>query len=519
MNERSESNKFFWLGAILVLALTFAAHFRALQGQFVEWDDTIHITRNAAIRGFTLDNLCLMFAHPTAKLYCPLTWLSFAVDYQVWGQRPFGYHLTNLLLHLANTLLVLVLVREILRDRFQHAAAAALLTAAIFGVHPLRVESVAWATERKDVLFAFFYLGALLTYWRWLATHKWRTYWACFGLFVASALSKSTAVSFPIVLLIIDHWLARRKAWGEKAPFFAVSLIITTITFIVQAGGLVETVATPEVVPFWGRLGLVGYCALFYVKKFFWPFHLSAVYLNFDQMGWTFFTSVGYLAAFSAVTALIIAAQRRWPALLPAWLFYLATLAPTIGLIPVGVHVVADRFSYVPLIGLALPVSLAVVWVIFSLPNPAARFAVSLPVIAVVVALAFLTDRRGAVWSNTKTLFDNALQENPDCLPAHLNLAVWYMNPNRKEFDEAIDHAQQAVKLAPNNIRGRKILAYALIDKGERREAVGTLRPLAQQDVQDAEVWSILADCFETLGDTNNAKLARESERRCEGKL
>jgi len=161
-----------------------------------------------------------MFAHPIAKLYCPLTWLSFAIDYQIWGRAPFGYHLTNLLLHLANTLLVLVFVREILRDRYQYAVAAALLTAAIFGVHPLRVESVAWATERKDVLFAFFYLCALLAYWRWLGNHKRRTYWICFGLFIASALSKSTAVTFPLVLLVIDHWLARRKAWGEKAPVF-----------------------------------------------------------------------------------------------------------------------------------------------------------------------------------------------------------------------------------------------------------------------------------------------------------
>jgi len=114
--------------------------------------------------------------------------------------------------------------------------------------------------------------------------HKRRTYWACFGLFVASALSKSTAVTFPIVLLVIDHWLAKRKAWGEKAPFFAVSLVITTITFIAQAGGVGETVATPAVIPLWARPGLVGYCALFYVKKFFWPFHLSAVYPSFDEM-------------------------------------------------------------------------------------------------------------------------------------------------------------------------------------------------------------------------------------------
>ena len=447
MNERSESNKLLWLGAILVLALTFVAHVRGLQGQFVEWDDTTHITRNAAIRALTPENLCLMFAHPIAKLYCPLTWLSFAVDYQIWGRAPFGYHLTNLLLHLANTLLVLVLVREILRDRFQYATAAALLTAAIFGVHPLRVESVAWATERKDVLFAFFYLCALITYWRWLGSHKRRTYWACFGLFVASALSKSTAVTFPFVLLIIDHWLAKRKAWEEKVPFFAVSLVITTITLMTQAGGTGETVAPPALVPLWARAGLAGYCSLFYVRKFFWPFHLSAVYPSFEEMSWNPLTSFGYLTALAAVTALVIAVRRRWPVLLPAWFFYLVTLSPTIGLIPVGIHVVADRFSYVPLIGLALPLSMAVVWAIFSLPNTASRFVMSLAAAAVLLALAFLTDQRGAVWSDTGTLFRNALQENPNCLPAHINLTVWHTT--RKEFDEAINQGKQAVDLEP----------------------------------------------------------------------
>jgi protein O-mannosyl-transferase len=517
MNERSESNKILWLGALLVLALTFAAHFRALQGQFVEWDDTNHITRNVAIRALTLDNLGLMFAHPIAKLYCPLTWLSFAIDYQIWGRAPFGYHLTNLLLHLANTLLVLVFVREILRDRFQYATAAAVLTAAIFGVHPLRVESVAWATERKDVLFAFFYLGALIAYWRWLGNRKWRTYWVCFSLFVASALSKSTAVTFPLVLLVIDHWVVKRKAWNEKVPFFTVSLVITAITLMVQAGGAGETVAPPTLIPLWARAGLAGYCSLFYVKKFFWPFHLSVIYPSFEEMGWIPFTSLGYLAALAAVTALVITLQRRWPALLPAWVFYLVTLSPTIGLVPVGIHIVADRFSYLPLIGLALPLSMAVIWAIFLMPNTASRFAVSLAAAVVLLALAFLTDQRGAVWRDTGTLFGNALQENPNCLPAHINLTVWHTT--RKEFDEAIDQGNQAVALAPNGIPGRKDLAYAWINKANWREAISVLRPLAQHDVQDPDVWRALAECFEALGDTNNAKLARESQRRCEGKL
>jgi hypothetical protein len=516
MNERSESNKL-WLGAIIVLVLTVAAHVRGLQGQFVEWDDTTHITRNAFIRALTFENVRVMFTKPIAKLYCPLTWLSFAVDYRIWGRDPFGYHVTSLFLHLANTVLVLILVRKILRNRWEHATTIAILTAAIFGVHPLRVESVAWVTERKDVLFAFFYFCALLAYCRWLDTHKLRNYCVCFGLFVASVLSKSTAVTFPLVLLLLDYFPAKRKAWEEKIPFFAVSLIITAITFLSQAGGKGETVASPEVIPLWGRAGLVGYCPLFYVRKFFWPFHLSAVYPAFDEMHWNVYHSLGYLAAFALLTALAVATRRRWPVLLPSWLFYIITLSPTIGLVPVGIHVVADRFSYVPLIGLALPVSIAIAWAIASAPNTATRVAVGGVVAVLLATLTFLADQRGEIWSNTETLFLNALRENPNCLPAHINLTVWYTG--LKRFDEAIQHGEKAIEIAPLGIPGRKNLAYAYINDDRRRDALVVLRPLAEHGVEDADVWRALAECFEALGDTNNAKLARETQRKCEGKL
>ena len=516
MNERSEPKKL-WRGALIVLALTAAAHLRGLRGEFVDWDDPSHITRNPAIRALTFENVRVMFTTPIAKLYCPLTSLSYAIDYQLWGRDPFGYHLTNLLLHLANTLLVLILVRKILCNRYQQATLTAILTAAIFGVHPLRVESVAWVTERKDVLFAFFYLCALMMYWRWLDAHKRRDYWTCFGLFVASTLSKSTAVTFPVVLLLLDHFVAKRKAWEEKIPFLVVSLIITAITFVTVASGTGKTVVSPEVIPLGARIGLVGYCSFFYVGKFFWPFHLSAVYPPFDEMHWNVLIGLGYIAAFALVTALAVAARRRWPALLPAWLFYVIALSPTIGLAPVGIHVVADRYSYLALTGLALLVSMAIASAVASTPNTTTQL-VGGGVIAVLFAtLALLTTQRSAVWSNTETLFLNALQENPNCLPAHINLTVWYTR--LKRFDEAIQHGQRAVEIAPDGIPARKNLAYAYINEGHRREAVRVLQPLADHGVEDPDVWRTLAECFEALGDTNNAKLARESQRRCEGRL
>jgi hypothetical protein len=516
MNERSESDRI-WLDVLIVFVLTVAAHVHGLQGQFVEWDDTTHITGNLAIRSLSAESLRVMFTQPTAKLYCPLTWLSFAIDYHIWGRDPFGYHLTNLLLHVANTLFVLVLVREVLRGRYTYALPAALLTAVAFGVHPLHVESVAWATERKDVLFVFFYLLGLVSYFRWLDSHKRVYYGVCLGLFVASALSKSTAVTFPAVLLLIDHFLAKRKAWEEKIPFFAVSLVITGITFACQAGGLGETVATPEIIPLWARAGLVGYCSLFYVKKFFWPVHLSAVYPPFDEMHWNILVNIEYLAAFVLVTALLFAARRRWPALWPSWLFYIITLSPTIGLVPVGIHVVADRYCHLAILGLMLPVSMVIARAAGAARGGGARIVLGGVIVAVFATLTLLAERRTEIWSNSETLFLNALHENPDCLPAHINLTVWYTS--LKEFDQAIQHGQRAIAIAPEGIPGRKALAYAYMKQDKPREAIHVLRPLAQHNVVDPTIWRALAECFDALGDTNNAELARKSERSLEGKF
>jgi protein O-mannosyl-transferase len=503
-NEGARNHQWLWVGGLLVLLLTIAAHARGLQGQFLEWDDYSHITQNPLIRSLSPTNLWRMFTEPTAKLYVPLTWVSLAIDYQVWGQIPFGYHLTNLLLHAANTLLVLLLVFQLLRGRFEHAQPAAVLTAAIFGVHPLRVESVAWVTERKDLLFAFFYLLAMLAYLRWVVRGNRRNYWGCLLLFVCSALAKSTAVTLPLVLVLLDVFWKRRVAVWEKIPFFAVSLIIGTATFIAQASGKGETVMSTEVIPLWARLGLVGYCTLFHVGKFLWPFHLSAVYPSFEDFGWTPPQAVAYLLAFTVLLATAFAFRRRAPIVLPSWLFYLITLSPTIGLIPVGVHVVADRFTYVPLIGLALPLSVGVL----TLANNWRR---AQPILAAtiatwLVALAILSAKRSAIWSNTEALFHNALAENPNCYPALVNLTTYYTST--KQFDEAIDCGTRAVAVAPNGLVGRKSLASALVQARRYREAIKALQPAIDHGIDDRAVWQTLKECFTALGDEKNARLA-----------
>jgi hypothetical protein len=510
MNQRTSTDRWLWIGAFVVLLLTMAAHGRGLYGEFLEWDDTTHVTQNPVIRALSLENLRAMFTGYIAKLYVPLTWLSFAIDYQISKRQPFGYHFTNLVLHLANTILVLLLVYRLLAGRTRQPAAVAVLTAAIFGIHPLRLESVAWVTERKDVLFALFFLLALHAYLTWLTGGKRSAYWCCFGLFVASVLSKATAVTFPLVMLLLDCFWKPRVALLEKIPFFLVSALATASTFIAQATGPGLTVLPAEVIPAWARAGLVGYCSLFYAGKFLWPADLSALYPTFEEMEWTPPVAAGYLLAFLAVLAAVIALRRRAPILLPASLFYLATLSPTIGLVPAGVHVVADRFSYVPLIGLAVPVSAGLVALAGRGRNFA--FGVGAIVIAALLGLTALSVRRCAVWANTETLFQDALQKNPHCYPALVNLTVYYTRHNRLE--EAINYGQRAVEVAPNGLVGRKNFAWALIRAGRHREAIAALQPAVGHGIDDPDVWRALYECFTALGDENNAAAARRELQR-----
>ncbi len=499
--------------ALFISLVTITAHMRGLSGEFVEWDDNTHITQNPAIRSLSPVHVWKMFTVPAAKLYVPLTWLSFAVDHQIWGRNPLGYHLTNLLLHVANTLLVFALVSELLRGRSAHGKTVAVLTAALFGVHPLHVESIAWATERKDLLFAFFYLLGLLAYVSWVTMRKRTAYWCTFGLFVASALSKSTAVTFPLTLLLLDIFWRRRSALAEKIPFFAVSVIITLATFFAQAAGKGDTVANAQIIPAWSRLGLVGFCSLFYVGKCFWPFHLSAVYPAFDEMGWTSLHVVGWLTAFAIVNTVIFALRHRVPALLPAWLFYLITLSPTIGLVPVGIHVVADRFSYLPLIGLAFIMSAGVVAVAQALIRPRVLvFAIAGLALA---GLTALSARQTGVWADTETLFLHVLRENPDCLPAHVNLTFWYNQLER--YDDAIAHGRRAVEIAPQGLPGRKNLAFALLNAGRPREAVEVLLVPVNHGVEDVDVWRGLYEGFAALGDERNAMEAKDHWSRLVG--
>ena len=499
------------LGLLLVVSLTLVAHAPGLRGDFVRWDDNTHITQNPVIREINLHNLRVMFTEPVAKLYCPLTWLSFAVDCRIWGRDPFGYHLTNLLLHLGNTALVFVLIHRLLRDRLATALPVALLAAAIFGVHPLRVESVAWATERKDVLFVFFYLLGIGAYLKWRTEGRRSAYWLCFTSFILSALSKSAAVTFPLVALLLDRFWAGRVVWRDKIPLLIVSFIVGATTVMAQAGGTEGTVMGTDLVPLWARPGLVGSCTFFYVKMFLWPFHLCAVYPVFGEMRWTPVISGAFLIGFAGVTAAIWALRQRLPLLWPCWLFYLCTLSPTIGLLPVGMHIVADRYSYLPLIGLALPTAAGLVNLPQALSTPSRylNWVQKAGIAALLVLLTILSADRSLAWADTETLFQNVLHEQPQCWTAYVKLGSWYRRLH--QYDKAIAYGKQAVEIWPDGLVGIKNLAWSYQEAGQPHAALQVLRPVVQRGTDDWEIWLTLSECFIAEQQWSNALAALRS--------
>ena len=210
------------------------------------------------------------------------------------------------------------------------------------------------------------------------------------------------------------------------------------------------------------------------------------------------------MVAFCALLGAAFALRRRAPIVLPSWLFYLVTLSPTIGLIPVGAHVVADRYAYLALLGLALPTSVGLV----ALANKSRqlRVIVSAAIVALLAGLTILSAQRSAVWTNTETLFQNALAEDPTCYTALVNLTVYYTSANR--LDLAIDYGERAVQLAPKGLIGRKNLAFAFIRANRYREAIQVLRPAIEHGINDPAVWRALKESFTAVGDEKNAKVA-----------
>jgi len=516
-----------WAWAIVIFAVTFAVFFPATRGIFLSWDDAINLTDNQDFRGFTLAHLKWMWTNHLMDHYVPITWMSFGLDYVIWGPNAFGYHLTNVLIHAANALLFFVLALELFRLASSHPpqrASVALLSggavaALFFGLHPLRVESVAWATERRDVLSGFSYLLALIAYLRrFRNTNRPQAggYWWSLVLFTLAVLSKELTLTLPLVLIVLDiyplrrfsssprHWFQRDTlgVWIEKTPFFAISIASAASTlYLGMRHGVVDTLGSLGWMP---RIAITLYGMAFYVWKTLLPAGLSPFYPvtphKIALAGMPFLVSA---AAVLLITGIAIALRRRAPALLAIWVFFSITLVPVGGILHNGFQIAADRYTYLACMGFALLAGAGFAWCWQAMERSnIKRGAIALAVVLVFVALAAQTRRQITYWLDSDKLWQRAIAVEPSTLAYTLLGAGYY-----REGDVlgAMENYRKAIALSPETGLAHLDLGIALMQLGRWPEAAGEFRIAVQLLPKMAEPHQGLGQALVMVGKPDEA--------------
>ena len=521
--DRSDNTRRTILLGVLLGAVTVALYWPATGHDFVNYDDNLYVSDNPHVTGgLTLENAGWAFRTGYAANWHPVTWLSHMLDCQIFGLKPWGHHLTSVLLHAFNAGLLFALLQQMTGARWR-----SLLVAALFAIHPLRVESVAWVAERKDVLSGCFGLLALWAYARYAVARKQKAesrkqkaesgitphgsrithhasrtmdhrllttdhrslfYLLSLFFFALGLMSKPMLETLPFVLLLLDYWPLKRikkyevrmqKAESgaspftihhsyfillEKLPFLVLAAAASVVTFVVQRRGGAMGAAeyfTPGAR--WGN-ALISYCR--YLGKLFWPTDLAVFYPHPGQWPLGQILLAGGLIL--GVSVLLSVQRRRAPFLLVGWLWFLGTLVPAIGLIPVGGHSMADRYTYLPLIG----VLILVVWGAYELTGgrhyPVMAFAVAGST-AIVLCMAVTRQQLG-YWKDSETLFRHALEVTENNHIAHYNLGLAL--DMKGQLDEAMGHYQEALRLKPDYADAHNNLGIALGRKGKVGEAI-----------------------------------------------
>lgn len=435
-------------------AITFLAFWPALTHGFLHFDDDLYVTGNAMVqRGLTLSGVIWAFTSIHASNWYPLTLISHMLDVTLFGLSPAGHHLVNIGLHMASVLLLFAALRRMTKD-----GPRSTVVAALFAVHPLQVESVAWIAERKNLLCGFFCLAAVYLYARYAERPSRRAYAAVTATFCAALLSKPAAVPLPLCLLLLDYWpLRRTDSWKklvlEKLPWAALSAASCAITFVAAYGRSIVDV------PVTARMANAMLSYASYLKKFVWPSGLVVFYPHPGiAVGYKWAFTVAAVLAGLTVCALLV--RRRKPYAAVGFIWFLLFLLPAIGLVQVGQQAMADRYAYLALIGLAIVAA-------WSIPTPAAA--------GIVVVMLFVCSRQVGYWSDTLTLFSRAVEVEGGSALAHTNYCYELFLAGRDGEGEAQCRAALAIDADDSNalnnlgralmLQGRKAEARALLER------------------------------------------------------
>jgi tetratricopeptide (TPR) repeat protein len=475
---------------------------KVIHHQFTNFDDNVYVSENQHIqKGLNLDSIKWAFTTPYAGNWQPLTWLSYIVDYKLFGSNPAWYHLVNLLLHIANTILLFSVLNAMTAALWRSA-----FVAAAFALHPLHVESVAWVAERKDVLSALFWMLTLAAYIRFVRRSTITSYLLTLLLFALGLMAKPMLVTLPFILLLLDYWPLNRiqnkkdiyRLVVEKIPFFVLSATSSAATFFIQrAVGAMKLV---DVLPLNIRLANVVVSYVKYIGKMFWPTHL-AVFYPFDVNSLSAWKVVFAVLLLSAISIWVVRLSPKYKFLLTGWAWYLGTLVPVIGLVHVGEQAIADRYTYIPLTGLFIIVA----WGADELLTGRQWRKITLPLSAsaVILALSVCTFLQLRYWRSSITLFQHAIAVTSRNYIAYNNLGTAYGGLGR--YNDEIDACMQAIKIKPDNAIAYNNLgiAYGLLGQFNRAIEAGEQAVRIKPDY--AKAYYNLASAYCQVGRYNEA--------------
>jgi tetratricopeptide (TPR) repeat protein len=495
-----------WIGAILV-AISLGLYGQTLGFPFVNWDDPLYVTQNQRVQaGFSKEGIEWAFSETNLINWHPLTWMSHMLDCQLYGLDPRGHHATNVILHALNTLLLFVLFTSLTRAPWRSAVVALL-----FSIHPLHVESVAWVSERKDLLST---LLGLLSTWAYVAYARRggiNRYLLAALLLCLALMSKAMVVTLPFVFLLLDYWPLRRafsiRLLTEKIPLFLLSVAASAVTFIVQhEAGLMETEGPLPIV---ARLAnaLVSYAI--YIGKTLWPSGLAMFYPHpyIPESGGVPLAAwqiVGSAAVLIAISALVIHLRdRRWTVF--GWCWFLGTLVPVIGIVQVGHQAMSDRYMYLPSVGLFVMVAWGGAEIIESLRS---RFGHTYAVVGVVaaalVALTAATWLQTRHWRSSLALFEHAIEVVPRNPTIRYNVANRLRD--RGEIDAAIAHYRLALEATPDSSQLNVNLANVLRRQGKVEEALVLYERAVEADPDNVLAHTNLGSAYRSLGRFDDAE-------------
>jgi tetratricopeptide (TPR) repeat protein len=458
----------FWICSILAL-ITAATFFQVYNYDFVNYDDFAYVYENPNIQeGITLKAIKWAFTTGHTSNWHPLTWLSHMLDWQLFGPEVGGHHLVSLILHIANTLLLFIVLKEMTQCFWQSA-----FVAALFALHPLHVESVAWVSERKDVLSTFFWMLTMWAYLRYIKRPRAVRYLLMLLAFALGLMSKPMLVTLPFVLLLLDYWPLARISYErgaiyhliwEKIPFFVLSAISSFVTFLVQRGG--GAVAKIAGLSLKIRIfnALISYVE--YIIKMFWPVNLAVFYPHPDRNVSVLYAVMSAVFLL-AVTIFVLRFTKNHRYLFTGWFWYLGTLVPVVGLIQVGQQAMADRYTYITLTGLFIIIAWGVPELLAKWRYKKITLILSAP--AVIAALSVCTYFQVHYWKNSLALFQHALDVTKGNYIAHERIAAYLYGQGR--VDETIYHYKKAIEINPLDSGAYLNFGAVLIAEGRFEEA------------------------------------------------